>query len=132
MSGQTRILTGRILTGLVSTFLVVDGLMKFVHPPQMQATMSQLGWPTDAAAFGWTGAILLVATFLHLVPRTSVLGAVLLTGYLGGAVSAHARVGNPVFSHLLLPVYIGAMVWAGLALRDERVWSALLGPKAEK
>ncbi len=71
------------------------------------------------------GVVLLAATLLYVVPRTAVLGAVLLTGYLGGAVATHVRVWNPLFSHVLFPIYIGAMLWAGLWLRDARVRALL-------
>ena len=67
------------------------------------------------------GVVLLVCTLLYALPRTSMLGAVLLTGYLGGAIATHVRVGNPLFSHVLFPVYLGVMLWGGLFLRDTRV-----------
>jgi hypothetical protein len=67
------------------------------------------------------GIVLLISTVLYIVPKTSVLGAILLTGYLGGAVATHARISNPVFTHMLFPVYLGILLWLGLFLRDERV-----------
>jgi len=79
----------------------------------------ELGYPESAVFV--IGAILLVCTALYAVSRTSVLGAVLLTGYLGGAVATQLRVGNPLFSHILFPVYFGTLVWAGLYLRDQRL-----------
>ena len=77
------------------------------------------------------GIVLLVSTVLYLVPQTSVLGAVLLTGYLGGAVATNARIGSPLFSHVLFPVYIGVLLWGGLFLRDPRV-SALIPFRANR
>ena len=113
--------TGRILSGLVVLFLLVDAGFKLIKPlpaPAVQA-FGQLGYPVGLAA--GIGILLLACVALYAVPRTSVLGAILLTGYLGGAVASHVRVGDPWFSHALFPVYIGLLVWGGLYLRDERV-----------
>jgi hypothetical protein len=113
--------TGRILSGLVVLFLLVDAGFKLIKPlpaPAVQA-FGQLGYPVGLAA--GIGILLLACVALYAVPRTSVLGAILLTGYLGGAVATHVRVGDPWFSHALFPVYIGLLVWGGLYLRDERV-----------
>jgi hypothetical protein len=71
------------------------------------------------------GILLLVCTVLYIVPKTSVLGAILLTGYLGGAVATHVRVANPLFTHQLFPVYLGVLIWLGLWLRDTRVRNLL-------
>jgi hypothetical protein len=84
-----------------------------------------LGWPTDAATTRGLGLLLLAATLLYAWPRTALLGAILLTGYLGGAVAAHARIGSPLFSHTLFGVYIGLAVWGGLWLRDSRIRALL-------
>ena len=113
--------TGRILSGLVVLFLLVDAGFKLIKPlpaPAVQA-FGQLGYPVGLAA--GIGILLLACVALYAVPRTSVLGAILLTGYLGGAVASHVRVGDPWFSHALFPVYIGLLIWGGLYLRDERV-----------
>ncbi|HEV7673439.1 MAG TPA: DoxX family protein [Candidatus Angelobacter sp.] len=113
--------TGRILSGLVVLFLLVDAGFKLIKPlpaPAVQA-FGQLGYPVGLAA--GIGILLLACVALYAVPRTSVLGAILLTGYLGGAVASHVRVGDPWFSHALFPVYVGLLVWGGLYLRDERV-----------
>lgn len=117
--------TGRILTGLAAAFLLLDGAMKLAKPaPVIEATVA-LGFPEHTIVS--IGVALLVATVLHLVPRTAFLGALLVTAYLGAAVAAHVRVGNPLFSHLLFPVYVAAFVWAGYALRDPRVRALLRG-----
>ena len=113
--------TGRILSGLVVLFLLVDAGFKLIKPlpaPAVQA-FAQLGYPIGLAA--GIGILLLSCVALYLIPRTSVLGAILLTGYLGGAVASHVRVGDPWFSHALFPVYIGLLIWGGLYLRDQRL-----------
>ncbi len=114
---------GRILSGVAVLFLLFDSIIKLIrHPAAMQGA-TQLGWP-ESVVFG-LGIVLLVCVVLYLVPQTAVLGAVLFTGYLGGAVATHVRVGNPLFSHVLFPVYVAAFLWAGLWLRDERVRAVL-------
>lgn len=100
-------------------FLLMDGVMKLVKPkPVLRATV-QLGYP-ESVIFG-LGIVLLVCVILYVIPRTAVLGAILLTGYLGGAVATHVRVGDPLFSHILFPVYVAILVWGGLYLREERL-----------
>jgi hypothetical protein len=89
--------------------------------PIVAETSAQLGWPSDSATIYLLGALLLGSTLLYAVPRTALLGAILLTGYLGGAVATHVRIGSPLFSHILFGVYIGILVWGGLWLRDPRV-----------
>ena len=110
---------GRILTALSALFLLVDAVMKLIlAAPAVQATV-ELGYP--ARVVHPLGLILLIATILYLIPRTAILGAILLTGYLGGAVATHLRVSNPLFSHTLFPVYVGMMIWAGLCLRNRKL-----------
>ena len=113
--------TGRILSALVVLFLAFDCVIKFIKPvPQPVAdAFAKLGWPVTLAAN--LGVILLGCTILYAIPRTSMLGAILLTGYLGGAVTTHLRVGDPLFSHVLFPVYLGVLLWLGLYLRDSRL-----------
>src|ERR1700752_4508528 len=94
---------GRILTTLAAVFLLFDGAMKLVKPPVVVKATVELGYP-ESSIVG-IGVLLLVCPLIHLIPRTSILGAILLTGYLGGAVSSNGRVGNPLFSHVLFPVY---------------------------
>jgi DoxX-like family len=122
---KARLWTGRVLTTLTVLFLVMDIAFKFIRPipAQVMQSISQLG--LQAASLNVIGVLLLVCTILYLVPRTSVLGAVLLTGYLGGAISLHMRVGNPLFSNVLFPVYIGILLWAGLCLREPRLLALL-------
>jgi hypothetical protein len=110
---------GRILSGLAVAFMLFDAIIKLLrHPAAVQGTI-ELGYP-ESVVFG-LGIVLLVCVVVYLVPRTAVLGAVLFTGYFGGAIATHVRVGNPLFSHILSPVYVAALLWAGLWLRDERI-----------
>ena len=113
--------TGWTLSGLVIAFLVMDGAIKLVPLAPVIETMRPLGWPVDAGTWRLLGTILLGATLLYAIPRTAVLGAVLLTGYLGGAIATHVRVGSPLFTHILFGVYLGVVAWVGLWLRDPRV-----------
>jgi hypothetical protein len=118
-----RVWTGRILTGLTGAMLLLDGGVKLTKIPAVMEASAELGFSANVVFA--IGVVLLVCTLLYLVPRTAVLGAVLLTGYLGGAIATHARVGNPLFSHTLFPIYIGMLVWVGLYLRDRRLHNLL-------
>lgn len=112
---------GRALSGLVVLFLTMDAVMKLLSLPQVAEAAGPLGWKPEAMLT--LGAVLLLCTVLYVVPRTALLGAVLLTAYLGGTVATHARVGSPLFTHTLFGVYLGLMLWAGLYLRDARLHS---------
>jgi hypothetical protein len=107
---------GRALTGLVTLFLLFDSVTKLLRLRMVVDATAQMGFPASTVPI--IGATLLGCLILHLVPRTAVLGAVLLTGYLGGAVCAQMRVEAPLFSTLLFPVYVGVLVWLGLWLRS--------------
>jgi hypothetical protein len=110
---------GRVLTGLVALFLLADSVMKLAVPEMMAAnTPPNMGWPLDSGALRALGVLLLIPTLLYLWPRTSVLGAILITGYLGGAIATHARIADPLFSHTLFGFYLALMVWGGLWLRS--------------
>ena len=111
--------TGRILTGLTIAFMLLDGAMKVLKAQVAVQGTVQLGYPESLVA--GIGAALLVCTLFYAIPQTSIFGAILLTGYLGGAVATNVRVGAPVFSNILFPVYIALMAWGGLYLRDERL-----------
>jgi len=116
---KTMTYAGWTLSTLVILFLIMDLAMKFMQLPIVLSTTEQLGWPTSSVT---TLAIVLsIATALYAFPKTSVLGAILLTGYLGGAVATHVRIGSPLFSHILFGVYLGLFVWGGLYFRDARV-----------
>jgi len=119
-AGSSRtLLTGRVMSGLAAAFLIVDSVAKLIEVQPVIDGTKQLGYPPDIAFS--LGAILLSCVLVYLVPWTSVLGAVLLTGYLGGAVATHVRVGNPLFTHVLFPTYVAALLWGGLILRDPRL-----------
>lgn len=112
---------GRVLSSLAVLFLVFDGVMKFFMdklPPEALEAGAALQWPIEKMPL--VGTILLTCTLLYVIPRTSIIGAVLLTGYLGGAIASHVRVSNPLFSHTLFPVYVAVLIWLGLYLRDAR------------
>jgi hypothetical protein len=112
--------TGWVLSGLVILFLLMDSIMKLLALPVVLDTGAALGFAgADMARI--LGTILILCTVLYALPATSVLGAILLTGYLGGAVATHVRAGNPLFSHVLFGVYIGVIAWAGIYLREPRL-----------
>ena len=116
---NTVLWTGRVLSGLVILFLLFDGAIKLIPLDIVIETSRQLGIPTNLAVT--LGVLTLAGTLLYAYPRTSVLGAILLTGYLGGAIYVHVRAGSPLFSHTLFGVYLGILLWGGLYLRDERL-----------
>lgn len=110
---------GRIVSALVVLFLLFDGAIKLVPLAPVTESLAELGYPVSLAR--GLGILVLVCTVLYVIPRTSILGAILLTGLLGGAIATHLRVGSPIFTHLLFGGYLGVMVWGGLFLRDDRV-----------
>ena len=113
--------TGRILSGMVIAFLVFDGAMKLIPLPIVTETMEQIGWSPSASLARGLGLLIIACTLLYAVPRSSVLGAILLTGYLGGAIATHLRIGSPLLTHVLFGFYLGLMAWGGLYLRDRRL-----------
>ena len=120
---KARLWTGRILSALLALFLLMDGIMKVMKPDFVVKATVELGYPEEVI-FG-LGIVVLICVVLYIIPYTSVLGAILLTGYLGGAVASHLRHGDPLFSHVLSPVYFAILLWGGLYLREPRV-SALV------
>lgn len=112
---------GRVLSWLLIAFLLFDGAIKLVPLQVVTDTMIELGYSGSVDQARLLGALTLLCTILYAIPRTSILGAILLTGYLGGAMATHLRVGNPLFSHLLFGLYLGVMAWGGLYLRDARL-----------
>jgi hypothetical protein len=116
---NTAIWAGRLMSGLVIAFLLLDGAMKLIPLDVVIKASEPLGLPGELART--LGVLTLVCTLLYAFPRTAVLGAILLTGYLGGAIATHLRVGDPLFSHVLFGAYLGLMVWGGLYLRDGRL-----------
>lgn len=120
---KNRLRAGAGLAALAGLFLAFDTGIKVVRlAPAVESTM-ELGYPAEAVL--WIGLIELVCLALYLMPRTAVAGAVLFTGFLGGAVATHVRMGNPLVSHTLFPMYVAAVMWGGLYLREPRL-AALL------
>lgn len=113
--------TGRIMSGIIVAFLIFDGGIKLAPLAIVTETMQQLGYSGSQELARWLGLMTLVIALLYALPRTSVLGAILLTGLLGGAMATHLRVGSPLFSHLLFGLYLGLLAWGGLYLRDPRL-----------
>ena len=116
---QNKAIVGYGLTALVALFLTFDTVLKVLKlAPAVEATTG-LGYPIDSVI--WIGVTELVCLILYLLPSSSVLGAVLLTGYLGGAVATHVRAASPLVSHTLFPVFVGLALWGGLYLRESRL-----------
>jgi DoxX-like protein len=116
-------LAGRILTVLTALFMLMDGVMKIVKPAQVLEANVRLAYPVSTLS--GIGIALIVCTVIYLIPRTAMLGAVLLTGYLGGAVASNVRAGSGLFE-TIFPMLFAALVWAGLWLRDRRLRSLLI------
>jgi len=114
---------GLALGGLVVLFMLADAAMKLMRLPVVLETTALLGWPPTSAVP--LGVVLLVCTALYSLPKTSILGAILLTAYLGGSVATHARIGSPIFTHMLFGVYLGVMLWGALYLRNDRLRSLI-------
>jgi hypothetical protein len=110
---------GHIVSGLVALFFLLDATLHLMKPAQVVEAFARLGYPLTLAVV--LGVVELVCVLLYVIPRTSILGAILLTGYLGGAVASHLRVGSSLFGETLFPVYFGVLVWGGLFLRDGRL-----------
>jgi DoxX-like family len=116
---------GRLLSGLVILFMLFDGAVKLVPWPIVTETMDKMGYGSSETLARSLGIISIVCTLLYSFPPTSFVGAILLTGYLGGAVASHVRVGSPLFTHILFGVYLGIMLWGGLWLRDKTLRAIL-------
>ena len=121
------IIAGRILSGLVILFLAADALGKLIAPATMIAYSPPLGLPADPGLYRLLGTILLACTALYAAPRTALVGAVLLTGYLGGAIAVNLRAEMPLISNTLFGVYLGLFIWAGLYLRSARLRAVIHG-----
>lgn len=112
---------GLVLSTFAVLFLLMDAVMKLLALPNVLTTTAMLGYPGTPQFVRLLGLVLLVCTLLYAWPRTATLGAILLTGYLGGAIASHVRVGNPLFTHILFGFYVALLVWGGLFLRDRRI-----------
>ena len=113
--------TGYVMSGLVILFLLFDGGIKLVPLEIVTETSAQIGLPADASFARMLGILTLIGVLLYAIPQTAVLGAILLTGYMGGAVATHLRIDSPLFSHTLFGVYLGLLIWGGLYLREPRL-----------
>lgn len=119
--------TGRVLSGVAVLFLAFDAVVKVLQLPVAVEGSKKLGYPAGTVLI--LGIVQLVCLAAYLIPRTRILGAILWTGYLGGAVATHVRAGDPLFSHILFPTYVAALLWGGLCLRDGRLRALLKGAK---
>lgn len=119
----TVIWVGRVMSGLVVLFLLLDGAIKLLELSVVGETLSGLGYPPSHARL--LGVLTVVPVLLYAWPRTSLLGAILLTGLFGGAMATHLRVGSPVFTHVLFGLYLGLLTWGGLFLREPRLRTLL-------
>jgi hypothetical protein len=124
-STKIRRTAGYVMSGLVIAFMVFDGGMKLVPFDIVIKTTSELGYPASPDLMRGLGVVALICTALYAWPRTAVLGAILLTAYMGGTVATHLRIGNPLFTHMLFGVYLAVFAWGGLYLRDARVRALL-------
>ena len=122
LTSKGNLWAGYILTGLTALFLLADGVGKLFKPAFVVEATTKLGYPESTIVP--IGVVLVICTVLYLLPITSVIGAILLTGYLGGAVATHVRVGEGTFP-IVFPVIMGTLAWGGLFLRDERLRALL-------
>jgi hypothetical protein len=120
---KSRIWVSRVMVGLIVVFMLADSVGKLVKPQAVVEATVALGWPESSIVP--LGIVLLISTLLYAIPQTSYLGAILLTGYLGGAVATNFRADTPLFTNILFPVYLGVIAWGGLWLRDDRLKALL-------
>jgi hypothetical protein len=118
-NSKTMLWAGRVMSGLVLLFLLFDSTIKLIKIAPVVEAMNELGYPDELSRV--LGVIVLACAILYAIPRTSVLGAILLTALLGGAIASHLRIGSPIFSHTLFGSYLGLLAWGGLFLRDARL-----------
>ena len=119
--GRAAVRAGWCVSGLLAFLLLLDAGMKLLVVQPVIDGSVQLGWPADTLTIRTLGTILALSTVLYIVPCTAVIGAILLTGWMGGAIATHVRVADPLFTHTLFGVYLGVALWGGLWLRDARV-----------
>jgi len=124
---NAQVWSGRVLSGIAVLFLTMDAAMKVLQLPVAVEGTQKVGYAPGVVPI--LGVIQLICLAAYLIPRTRVLGAILWTGYLGGAVATHVRMGDPLFTHVLAPVYVAAMLWGGLCLRDARLRAIVQGSR---
>ncbi len=115
-----------LLSGIVFLLLLMDSIGKFIQPEEVIKASEELGFNSDQITI--IGVVLLICSIIYMIPRFAIIGAILLTGYLGGAVAIHILASNPLFSHTLFPVYVGVLVWLGLYFRNKATVIRLLKP----
>ena len=120
---STTIWIGRVLSALAILFLLFDAVIKLLQLPVAIEGTTQLGYPASVV-FG-IGVVEILCLALYVIPQTSVLGAILFTGYLGGAIATHVRIGSPLFTHVLFPIYVAVLIWGGLYAREDRLRSLI-------
>jgi hypothetical protein len=123
-SSGIMIWSGRVLSALAALFMLLDGVMKIVKPPQVLEATARLAYPVSTLT--GIGIVLIACTVIYLIPRTSILGAILLTGYLGGAVASNVRAGSGWFE-TIFPALFAALIWGGLALRSRTLRALFIG-----
>lgn len=116
---KSKLWIGRIMSWLIILFMLFDGIMKFFLPAEVVESTQNLGFSPHH--FSILGTLALISAVLYAIPRTAVLGAILLTAYFGGAIATHLRLDNPLFSHTLFPVYFGILTWGGLWLTNKKL-----------
>ena len=119
VASKKRPWAGYIISALPVLFLLLDGTMKLFKPEIVIKATTDLGYPESTIVP--IGITLVACTILYIIPQTAIFGAILLTGYLGGAVATNVRVGTPLFTHILFPVYVASFLWVGLYLRESRL-----------
>ena len=119
-----KVWTGRTMGGLVILFMLMDSIFKFIVNEEVIKGSADLGFQVHHLPI--MGTLGLIATLLYIFPRTEILGALLLTGYWGGAIATHVRMDNPLFTHILFPVYLGVLAWGALWMKSERLRNLIL------
>ena len=119
-----KVWTGRIMGGIVILFMVMDSMFKFIVNEDVVKATTDLGYQVHHLPI--MGTLGLLATLLYIIPRTEIIGALLLTGYWGGAIATHVRMDNPLFTHILFPVYLGILAWGALWMKNERLRNIIL------
>ena len=119
--GKKALWTGRALSGFITAFLIFDAVIHILKPPAVVEAFAKLHFPLSLAIP--LGVIELICILLYVLPRTSILGAMLLTAYLGGAIAIQLTTSNSLFGEMLFPVYVALLLWGGIYLRDERLRS---------
>ncbi len=122
---KAKVWTGRVMAGIVILFMLMDSIFKFIVNEEVIKGTVELGFSQHHLPI--LGTLGLLSIVLYIIPRTEVIGAILLTGYWGGAIATHVRLDNPLFTHILFPVYLGIFAWGALLIKNERLRSVIFG-----